>query len=149
MNSHARFLILSAIAWGGAACTGTTGPTDDVVEQPVVCSSATPWTVGVHYNVGALVTFQGNTYQCIQAHTAQASRTQIATSRRATSTGSATKDVRAARIRPITWPISDTAVARADVPASQTSRQRHRLPRFPRSTRETFRLMRFALVNVY
>ena len=68
MNTHARTLILSAIVCGAAACDGGTSI------EPIAavnCSAATPWTVGVHYAVGALVTFQGSVYQCIQAHTTQ------------------------------------------------------------------------------
>lgn len=33
---------------------------------------AAPWAVGVAYTVGELVTYQGHTYKCLQAHTSQA-----------------------------------------------------------------------------
>lgn len=36
------------------------------------------WTVGVAYKVGDLVTYQGNTYRCLQAHTSQAGWTPTA-----------------------------------------------------------------------
>lgn len=40
----------------------------EVVETP----PAGEWAVGVAYKIGDIVTYQGKTYQCIQAHTAQA-----------------------------------------------------------------------------
>ena len=71
MSYHARFLILSAIAWGGAACGHDDTASDPIELSAVNCSTATPWTVGTAYSVGALVTFGGSVYQCIQAHRAQ------------------------------------------------------------------------------
>jgi chitinase len=68
VNTHARTLILSAIACGAAACDP--GPSFEPIAA-INCSAATPWTVGVRYATGALVTFQGSVYQCIQGHTAQ------------------------------------------------------------------------------
>jgi len=66
-------LILSAIACGGAACgRDDDGTAADPIQLAAVnCSAATPWVVGKAYAVGALVTFGGNVYQCIQAHTSQ------------------------------------------------------------------------------
>jgi hypothetical protein len=37
-----------------------------------------PWAASTHYAVGAVVTFQGATYQCIQAHTSQSDWTPAA-----------------------------------------------------------------------
>jgi chitinase len=71
VNTPLRLLILSALAWGAAACDEAQTSFDPNAVTAVNCSSATPWTVGVRYSVGALVTFQGSVYQCIQAHTAQ------------------------------------------------------------------------------
>lgn len=34
-----------------------------------VVASTSEWTVGVAYKVGDLVTYQGSTYKCLQAHT--------------------------------------------------------------------------------
>ena len=34
--------------------------------------SITEWSTGVYYNVNDLVTYNGNTYKCLQAHTSQA-----------------------------------------------------------------------------
>jgi hypothetical protein len=73
VTPHLRFLILSAIACGGAACGhDDDGPAVDQIQLAAVnCSAATPWVVGHAYAVGALVTFDGSVYQCIQAHTSQ------------------------------------------------------------------------------
>jgi chitinase len=71
MNQHVRLLLLSTLAASGAACDPDRSSVDLIDQSAVNCSTATPWTVGVHYAVGAVVTFQGSVYQCIQAHTAQ------------------------------------------------------------------------------
>jgi hypothetical protein len=65
-------LILSAIACGGAACGRADDPAIDQIQLAAVdCTAATPWVVGKAYAVGAVVTFNGSVYQCIQAHTSQ------------------------------------------------------------------------------
>jgi len=49
------------------------GQTPDVLAGVlwiVVPVQTTEWTVGVQYNIGDIVTYQGNEYECIQAHTA-------------------------------------------------------------------------------
>ena len=73
MNHPVRFLILSAIACGGAACDrGDEAAADPTEIAVTACAAAPAWTVGKAYRVGDLVTFNGNVYQCIQAHTSQA-----------------------------------------------------------------------------
>ncbi len=73
MTSHLQSLILSAIACSGAACgrAGDDPAVDQIQLAAVNCSAATPWVVGHAYAVGAVVTFNGSVYQCIQAHTSQ------------------------------------------------------------------------------
>jgi len=72
MKHHVRILILSAVACGAVACSRPDDPAVDQIQLDAVnCSAATAWVVGRAYTVGALVTFGGSVYQCIQAHTSQ------------------------------------------------------------------------------
>jgi len=70
MKTRARTTVLFAIACAASACGAER---DRTASEPlaVSCDAATEWTAGAAYGVGALVTFAGQTYQCIQAHTSQ------------------------------------------------------------------------------
>jgi len=70
MKTLARSTILFAIACAAGAC-GTEGDSSSITSLAATCDSVTPWANGTHYAVGAVVTFDGQTYQCIQAHTSQ------------------------------------------------------------------------------
>jgi predicted chitinase len=78
MMPRARSLALPSLvaltAAALAACSGA--PTSDGAEtqaehlSSAQCSSASAWSVGTSYTVGAVVSFDGKVYTCIQAHTA-------------------------------------------------------------------------------
>ncbi|MCA9673604.1 MAG: hypothetical protein KC464_01090, partial [Myxococcales bacterium] len=70
MTNHGRLIALIAGALLGAACVDAT---DDGVayltsEQ---CDGATPWAAWTTYATGAVVSFDGAVYQCVQGHTSQ------------------------------------------------------------------------------
>lgn len=78
MTQFARLLALTTALLGGA-CLGSSGaPAGEVFLSAAECAAAVPWAPSTSYRVGALVTFQGATYQCIQAHTSQADWTPSA-----------------------------------------------------------------------
>ncbi|HET7506338.1 MAG TPA: carbohydrate-binding protein [Kofleriaceae bacterium] len=78
MTHLARLLVLAGALAGSAACVGSSGEPDEVFFTAAQCSAAVPWAPSTHYAVGAVVTFQGATYQCIQAHTSQSDWTPAA-----------------------------------------------------------------------
>src|SRR5437899_9857131 len=72
--------IFKAFSGGGGGITPTPthsptpSPTPTMTQTPTATppSGAQPWNGNFHpYAVGDLVTFQGHTYRCIQAHTSQ------------------------------------------------------------------------------
>lgn len=76
---HRAFLFFPlVIAWANGACVTGNGGSADSVQLAVDCTLATPWATGTRYSVGAVVTFGGAAYQCIQAHTSQADWTPAA-----------------------------------------------------------------------
>src|SRR5215467_9251788 len=78
MTHHVRLLAIAALA-SGSACLGSSG--DRASEASLTaaqCSAAVAWAPSTHYAVGDVVTFQGATYQCIQAHTSQSDWTPAA-----------------------------------------------------------------------
>ena len=61
-----------------ATPTPTPTPTPGVTPTPTPTVSPTPtpggaqaWAAGVAYKINDLVTYSGNTYKCLQAHTSQ------------------------------------------------------------------------------
>jgi len=70
MKTRARTTVLFVIACAASAC-GTERDRTASVPLAVSCDAATAWTAGAAYGVGAVVTFAGATYECIQAHTSQ------------------------------------------------------------------------------
>ncbi|HEY2516819.1 MAG TPA: carbohydrate-binding protein, partial [Polyangiaceae bacterium] len=73
MNS-APFVALAVTALTFAACSVTSSETVGRGATRVTvadCSAAAPWAPGVSYAVGALVSYDGANYQCIQAHTSE------------------------------------------------------------------------------
>src|ERR1700722_11907028 len=64
-------LVLAVVGLGCATPAGdsaTSGHQDLDASQ---CAAATPWAAWVAYSVGQLVTYDGTTYQCVQAHTSE------------------------------------------------------------------------------
>lgn len=53
----------------------TEGPDQYPIGWSLQGAPVTAWAVGVAYNVGDQVTYNGHTYQCLQAHTSQATWT--------------------------------------------------------------------------
>ncbi len=75
MNSKTALPILFALIGTAIGCSGNpggeTGTTSDEALSAAQCATATAWAEWKAYSVGALVTFGGATYQCIQAHTSE------------------------------------------------------------------------------
>src|SRR5262245_41823907 len=64
---HLSLLVLSLVV---AGCGGA-GPSDAHTDAVVSCAgNVGPWTPGTGYAAGALVSFQGAVYRCVQGHTA-------------------------------------------------------------------------------
>lgn len=63
-----------------ATTTGTTNGTTTATTTQTTTTSGDilPWTVGKAYNVGDKVTYEGKTYQCLEAHTSQSDWTPTA-----------------------------------------------------------------------
>jgi chitinase len=71
MKTLARSTVLFAIACAAGACGTESDSTSRNSLTAADCDAATEWATGTPYSVGAVVTFGGQTYQCIQAHTSQ------------------------------------------------------------------------------
>ncbi|HEX3763718.1 MAG TPA: carbohydrate-binding protein [Kofleriaceae bacterium] len=78
MTQSARLLFLATALLGGGACASSDAPGGKILLSAAECSAAVAWAPSTSYQVGALVTFQGATYQCVQAHTSQADWTPSA-----------------------------------------------------------------------
>jgi chitinase len=77
--SRAMRCTIKLISWAGLAGCGLVvllvagcGGANDIVALPgVICPPAVaPWSVGSAYVVGSFVRYDGNVYECLQAHTA-------------------------------------------------------------------------------
>ena len=70
MTNHARLFALLASVSAVAGCAASSGDAESPL-TPAQCNAATPWAAGVTYATGAVVTFDGAAFQCIQGHTSQ------------------------------------------------------------------------------
>jgi len=71
MTNHARLFALLVAVSAATGCAGSSGDAEASLTA-AQCNAATPWAAGVAYATGAVVTFDGATFQCIQGHTSQA-----------------------------------------------------------------------------
>jgi predicted chitinase len=73
MTNTSRLLALVAVASVTAACSG--GAAEDTGSSAsrisANCTSATAWATNVSYATGAIVSFDGADYECIQGHTSE------------------------------------------------------------------------------
>jgi len=73
-----RVLALVGVLSSGSACMSSGDRTDESLLTAAQCNAATPWSTSTSYAVGAVVTFGGGTFQCLQTHTSQADWTPAA-----------------------------------------------------------------------
>src|SRR5438309_2637107 len=78
MTKHARLLALAAALTAGPACLSSGDHANETQLTAAQCSAAVPWAASTAYAVGAVVTFNGATFQCLQAHTSQSDWTPAA-----------------------------------------------------------------------
>src|SRR5271155_875311 len=64
-------LVLAVVGLGCASPAGDTAGSSEQALSASQCAAATPWATWTAYSVGQLVTYDGTTYQCIQAHTSE------------------------------------------------------------------------------
>ena len=73
VRRHIPFLRLAAavpvVACGSVGDDGTTASVDAVVSS---CSSPQPWAAGIEYRAGDFVSYGGEVFECVEAHTSEA-----------------------------------------------------------------------------
>src|SRR6185437_7254212 len=74
MSNRARFQVLlaGALAAGVAACMSAPNDgADQTLLSAAQCASASAWAPWTTYATGAVVSYAGGMYQCVQGHTSQ------------------------------------------------------------------------------
>ena len=74
MNARTALPVIMVLFATTPACSANdagTGSSDGAALTQAQCAGATPWATGASYNVGDVVTYNGSTYVCIQAHTSE------------------------------------------------------------------------------
>jgi chitinase len=71
MSNRIRIIALLAAASAGACVTSNHNAEESAVSA-AQCAAATAWTEGQAYATGAVVTYNGASYVCVQGHTSQA-----------------------------------------------------------------------------
>lgn len=72
MKPRTRLSVLSLVTLALSACSQASPDDGDGVSSSLTsCADAHPWAPGVAYATGALVTYEGTTYRCVQGHTSQ------------------------------------------------------------------------------